>query len=146
MTRQQSRYKMTRYLAFLLFPIFFACDDSETNNDNPYIDNLNFSFDINTNLPAYNQLTYAGNGVYVPGYGVGGVFVFFTGSGYTAFDAACPNQPITSCSIMYRDGIMAVCPCDEAEYSLYTGLAPEREYPLKPYRVQVTGANIRVFN
>jgi nitrite reductase/ring-hydroxylating ferredoxin subunit len=45
------------------------------------------------------------------------------------------------------EGINAVCPCDDVRYSLFTGLAEaDVEYPMKPYRVQVTGNVIRVYN
>jgi nitrite reductase/ring-hydroxylating ferredoxin subunit len=61
----------------------------------------------------------------------------------TAFDAACPNQAISSCSTMTLKGINVVCACDDAEYSLFTGQGG-KQYPLKQYRVEVNG-NIRVY-
>lgn len=130
----------------LLLPLLMACEADKFNNHNPYIDNYSFSVDVNMNLPLYNNLKYAGNGVYVGGAGVRGVWVFFTGSGYNAFDAACPNQPITSCSTMNRNGGTLICACDNASYSLFTGLADGQQYPLKQYRVQVNGDVLRVYN
>ncbi len=134
-------------LLFLLSAFLTACDDNGTNNDNPYIPNYRFTIDINTNLPLYNALTYASNGVYIPDGGALGIIVFNTGSGYTAFDAACPNHAISSCSLLQINGLMAVCDCEHgAEYNLFTGLANGQPYPLKPYRVQLSGSNIRVSN
>ena len=52
------------------------------------------------NLPAYSNLQYVSNGIYYSGAGVKGFVVFNTGSGYNAFDAACPNQALSSCSTM----------------------------------------------
>ncbi|WP_333693159.1 Rieske (2Fe-2S) protein [Flavobacterium sp.] len=124
-----------------------SCDDSGFNNNNPYIPNFSFSIDINTNLPSYSSLQFASNGVYISqsGAGVRGLLVFNTGSGYTAFDAACPNQPLTSCSTLVINGINAICPCDDESYSLFTGLG-NLQYPLKRYRVEVIGPIIRVYN
>jgi nitrite reductase/ring-hydroxylating ferredoxin subunit len=47
---------------------------------------------------------------------------------------------------MTLNGIMGVCPCDDAEYSLFTGLSQGKEYPLKAYRVEVNGNNLRIYN
>ena len=66
-------------------------------------------------------------------------------TGFNAFDAACPNQAISSCSTMTINGINAVCGCDNSEYSLFTGQGP-LQYPLKQYRVQVNGNVLRVYN
>lgn len=139
---------MKRYLFLLLLPMLFGCDKENFNNHNPYIENYGFSVDINTNLPLYNNLKYAGNGVSIAGYTTGGIWVFYTGSGYNAFDAQCPNQPLSSCSILTRNGGELTCPCDSVEYSLFTGLSQgtQTEYPLKQYRVEVNGDNIRVYN
>lgn len=138
---------MKKILPLFLLLILAACDDDGTNNNNPYIPNYRFTIDINTNLPTYNALTYAGNGVYIPDGGALGLIVFNTGSGFTAFDAACPNHAISSCSLLQLNGLMAQCDCGhEAEYNLFTGLATGQPYPLKPYRVQASGSNIRVSN
>ena len=125
-----------------------SCDDSGFNNNNPYLPNYSFSFDVNMNLPLYSQLQFVSNGVLItqPGVGVNGIIVFNAGNGaFNAFDAGCPNQPLTSCSTMTINGINAVCPCDNEEYSLFSGLGGLK-YPLKRYRVEVLGNIIRVYN
>ncbi|RTY93978.1 hypothetical protein [Flavobacterium sp. GT3R68] len=137
---------MKKYILLLLLPFIFSCESENFNNHNPYIPNYGFSVDINTDLPTYNNLKFAGNGVYIGSYGARGIFVFNTGSGYTAFDAACPNQAISSCSTMSKNGINAVCSCDSASYSLYTGQSQGKQYPMKPYRVEANGNLIRVYN
>ena len=137
---------MKKYLLALIIPLLGGCDNEGYNNNNPYIPNYSFSVDINTNLPLYDELKYATNAVYIPNVGALGVYVFNTGSGYNAFDAACPNQELSNCSTMTEDGLSAVCPCDGAEYSFFTGIAEGQRYRMKPYRVQVNGDNIRVYN
>ncbi|NGY36325.1 hypothetical protein FQU23_002245 [Flavobacterium sp. XN-5] len=127
--------------------LFLGCSDSNFNNKNPYLPN--YSFSANLNLAFYQNLTYAGNAIYYSGSDVGprGIYIFNTGSGYNAFDAACPNQAISACSTMTLKGINLICPCDNEEYSLFTGLSQGgSQYPMKQYRVEVNGTNLRVYN
>ncbi|TDE06433.1 Rieske (2Fe-2S) protein [Flavobacterium hiemivividum] len=127
--------------------LFLGCSDSNFNNKNPYLPNYSFTIDINMNLPAYSDLKFVSNAVYIPGEGARGIIVFNSGNGYNAFDAACPNQVLSSCSTMTIKGINAVCPCDNEEYSLFTGLSQGgSQYPMKQYRVEVNGTNLRVYN
>jgi nitrite reductase/ring-hydroxylating ferredoxin subunit len=139
---------MKKLLYFLLLLPFFSCDDSGFNNNNPYLPNYRFSFDINTNLPSYSNLQFPSNSVKIfPSDGPSkGIIVFNTGSSFNAFDGGCPNQNLSSCSTLTINGIEAVCPCDDAEYNLFTGQSPGKEYPLKQYRVEVNGTSIRVYN
>jgi nitrite reductase/ring-hydroxylating ferredoxin subunit len=139
-----------KYLLFLLVvPFVMSCDGEHFNNRNPYIPNYSFSFTLDTNLPAYSQLQYAGNSYRYFGQNAGarGVIVFNSGSGIKAYDAACPNQELSTCSTMTTtNGSNATCPCDDAVYSLFTGESPGLEYPMKPYRTEVNGTLIKVYN
>ena len=142
---------MKRYLFLLLMTAFFgACDKDDFNNKNPFIPNYGFSKTFDTNLPGYSPLLYAGNSIYYGGSDAGarGLIIFNAGgeNNYVAYDAACPNQEIADCSTMLASGSIAVCPCDQAEYNLFTGQAPGLEYPMKQYRVQVSGSVITVYN
>jgi len=144
-------FAMKKIIALLLIGIAIsACSDSKINNRNPYIPNYSFSVEINMNLPLYSDLQYTGNGklITLNGAGANGIIVFNAGAGsFRAYDASCPNQYASSCSRLVVEGINAVCPCDDVMYSLFTGLADaDVEYPMKPYRVQVTGNIIRVYN
>ena len=132
-------------LLLVLFSFILGCSDTGFNNKNPYLPNYTFTVDINMNLPAYSNLKYVSNAVYYSGAGVKGIYIFNTGSGYTAFDAACPNQALSDCSTMTLKGINLVCPCDNQEYSLFTGQG-KLQYPLKQYRVEVNGTSLRVYN
>lgn len=130
---------------FVVFPLFYSCNDTGFNNKNPYIPNYSFTINIDTNLPLYSNLKFVSNAVFISGQGARGVIVFNTGSGYNAFDAACPNQTLGACSTMTISGINAICPCDSKEYSLFTGQGG-LQYPLKQYRVEANGNMIRVYN
>lgn len=132
-------------LLFLTAALFFSCSDNGFNNNNPYLPNYTFSVNINMNLPQYSNLKFVSNAVYYELAGVKGIYIFNSGSGYNAFDAACPNQAISSCSKMTLNGINLVCPCDNEEYSLFTGQG-KLQYPLKQYRVEAMGNTLRVYN
>lgn len=135
------------FFLLIMIPILFGCTTNNFSNKNPYIPNYSFSFSINMSLPLYSSLLYAGsNPVYYASQGVKGIYIFNTGSGYNAFDAACPNQNLSNCSTMTIKGINTLCTCDNAEYSLYTGLGAGKEYPMKQYRVEVNGNILRVYN
>lgn len=133
------------WLLILFVSVLFSCSDSDRSNKNPYIPSYSVNLSVDMNLPSYSNLKYVSNAVIVPNYGAKGIIIFNAGSGYNAFDAACPNQEINSCTAMTIDGINAVCSCDKTSYSLFTGLGG-KEYPLKQYKVQVTGTVIHVYN
>ena len=138
--------------------MLFGCTSNTINNNNPYLPNYTFTIDINMNLLAYSSLTTPINAIYYPNQGTGrGLFIFNTGSGYVAFDAACPNQALSSCSTMAFKKLdpvdplkiektTVVCSCDGVEYSLYSGQSTGKQYPLKQYRVEVRGNVLRVYN
>ena len=130
---------------FVLFLVFISCSDNGPVNTNPFIPNYTFTVDINMNLPSYSKLLYPSNAVYYAGKGVKGLIIFNTGSGYNAFDAACPNQTPSTCSPMTIDGIDAVCSCDTKTYSLFSGQG-SLQYPMKQYRVEVNGYVLRIYN
>jgi len=142
-------------LLLTLSSFFFSCNDNGFNNKNPYLPNYTFTVDINMNF--YDNLKFTSNGIYYSAEGVRGIIIFNTGSGYKVFDAACPNQALSSCSTMSFkkldpvdplkiDKTTVVCSCDGAEYSLFSGQSSEKQYPLKQYRVEVRGNVLRVYN
>ena len=137
---------------FLLIAIafFLSCDkDNNVNDNNPYLPNYPFNIQLNLALPEYNSLNFVSNPVYVnvAGAGIRGLIVMKTGEGmYVAFDRACPNQNLSSCSTMIINGINAICPCDDKEYSLFTGQSAGMQYPMKQYRAQLNGNYVVVTN
>lgn len=139
------------FYILLLTIVSFSCSKESVRNNNPYLPTYRFtSSTINLTLPLYSSLQFPGNVIEYNEVGVGilnKIFIINTGSGFFAFDAACPNQSLTSCSEMSLIGIKAECPCDGAQYSLYSGQAPDKEYPMLQYRVEIISESaIRVYN
>ena len=131
-------------------PLLFGCSEDSFDNNNPYLPNYSFSTTLNLNLPQYSQLLYTANAIYVntAGAGIRGIFVFNTGNeNYVAFEAACPNQALSSCSTMTINGIKALCACDGAQYSFFSGQAEGQQYSMKQYRVEkINSTSLRVYN
>lgn len=138
---------MKKFLVLILIlPFIISCDGGSFNNRNPYIPNYTVSLPINLNLPQYSNLQFASNHIVDYSQGARGIVVFNTGSGFVAFDLACPNQELSSCSTMTISGINAVCACDGAEYSLFSGQSAGLQYPMKQYRVEINGSMLTVYN
>ena len=136
------------FLVAICFALLSGCGKDNFNNNNPYLPNYSFSMEINTDLPLYNTLKFSSNGIRVfqANAPSNGVIIFNTGNNYSAYDGSCPNQAIVTCSRLTLNGINATCPCKSEQYNLFTGQSPNQQYPLKPYRVEVNGSIIRVYN
>lgn len=131
------------------FPFIMGCDGGNVNYNNPNIPNYPVNLSLNLSLPQYSNLQFPSNHVIDYSQGARGIVVFNTGSGFNAFDLACPNQAFTSCSsALTIDGIEAKCNCNSSEnpYSLFSGQSGGQQYPLKPYRVEMSGGNLVIYN
>lgn len=142
------------YLSLFLLLTFGGCSKDNTDR-NPFLQERNFSFEINLNLPQYGALNVPGSAVFIPGQqaGIRGVFVYHQGFGtYQAWEASCPNHTPNTCSTMrLKDGVFSECDCESYEYSLLNGIllnppSEGRSYGLLPYRVTANGSSVRIFN
>ena len=142
---------MKRTLIFTAFILFFAsCSSDDELRDNPYLADLNFIFNIDLNLPQYNNLNFPGNSFTTYNYGINGVVIYnLNNSQFLAFELTDPNHVPSSCSIMEVNGIEASCSCDDGNtYSIITGqlLEGQGKYTLKPYRIQRVGNLLEISN
>lgn len=140
---------MKKAFALLTLVLIFACSESSTRYRNPYLPNYTFSTTLDLNLPLNSGLNSNINPQRIPDNGMGVTLIVMkvSDTDFRAWDALCPNQYPTSCSVMRVNGINAKCDCDDLEYSLFTGDSQGVEYTMKPYRVQVLGPKlIRIYN
>ena len=138
------------YILALLLTVF-ACTSDDSRNNNPFLVDLGFQMDLNTNLPQYSNLNFPGNFVIVPNVGLRGAVVYnFNNSQYVAYELSDPNHSPNSCSTLEISGIEATCPCtnDINKYNILTGqpIEGDGQYGLKAYRVERNGATIRISN
>ena len=141
------------WFLFLMASMLNCSNDRGTRN--PFLQEIGFRFDVNLNLPLYSPLTNPGNAIYIGTQGVGtrGVFVMNTGFDiFRAFEASCPNHAPNSCSTMVLDGQNAICPCEDFEYSLFTGQQlnrpddGKRYYDMLEYRATQSGNSVVISN
>jgi len=141
-----------RYIILVFISVLFLACSNDSTNRNPYLQDIDFGFEINLNLPLYSPLTNIGSVVLINNNGVGikGVYVIRTISTefpFQAFEASCPNHEPNSCSTLIANGQVATCSCEGFKYSLFTGQPfniPEdgsRYYDMKQYRTRFSGGN-----
>ena len=137
-------------ILLVVFPILFGCDGGSVNYNNPNLPSYPVNLTINMNLAPDSNVQFPGNYVVKYSQGIAGIVVFNTGSGFNDYDLACPNQLYGSAcsSAMSIQGIEAKCNCNTAEtpYSLFSGQSPGQNYPMKPYRVNVSGNSLIITN
>ncbi|MDE0966708.1 MAG: hypothetical protein OR998_01260 [Flavobacteriaceae bacterium] len=141
--------KKITILVMFIIPLTFSCDKDEISSQCRYLANIGVNYDVNLNLPQYNQLNFISNSVLIPNIGNGGVIITNSGTGYLAWDAGDPNHINNSCSTMTITGLESKCNCpDENSYSLITGqsLGIALECGLKAYRVEINGSNLFISN
>lgn len=137
------------FLLFIITISFLGCSKDSFSNQNPYLPDYPFSTNINLNLPQYSNLKHPSTSVRVFGEGLGvrGIIIFNSGSGYKAYDLACPNHELRDCSVMELKGVSAECNCDGFKYLLFTGLADGAQYQLKQYRIDLIGGDVlKIYN
>lgn len=143
---------------FLIVCCAIACllscnSDDDGVNNNPFIPNTLVQFQVNLNLPQFDNLRFAGGSTYISnGGGVRGFFVFnLSGDQFFAWEASCPNHVPSNCSTMSIVGVLATCSCEDYEYSLANGqlLNPVEgmdSYPMVNYRATKSGDVITISN
>ena len=141
---------MKKIILLLIVSILLGCK-KDTIKRNPYLPEARFSVTINTNLALYNKLKTPLTPVVITKEGVGlkGIIVINTGSGFLAWERACPHIPITNCSTMELDGgLIATCPCDNVTYNLVNGnpTSGNSNQPLLNYSVSENGNILTIYN
>gem|GEM_PF-51420 len=148
--KAENNYMLNKFFrTLIIYILVISCHPERNRTRNPNVPLYRFSIEINMELPTYNNLLYPSNAVLVNlvGAGTNGIIVFNAGGNYRAYEANCPNQGVTTCSQLQINGIRAVCPCDEFEYSLFTGIpVSQGDYTMIPYRIEQIGNVLRIWN
>jgi len=141
------RFIDMKYLVLLGGFFLLSCTENSVER-NPYLYETRFEQRINLALPAFDNLNYQGGSLYWANGGIKGLLLFNLSGNIMAWEASCPNQVPSSCSTLQINGITAMCPCDDFQYSLATGqpLAEGATYSLLFYKVQQNGTFVRIYN
>lgn len=136
-------------LGFLILTSACSSDDT-TSANNPYLTDTSFRMDISLNLPEYQNLNFPGNSFSTYNYGLNGIVIYnINNTHYTAFELSDPNHPLSDCSRLTVEGIIASCNCEDGNsYNILTGelSAGSGQYSLKSYRVRKNGNFLEVYN
>jgi Rieske Fe-S protein len=138
--------KSAKYLiiSIVFITTFSSCDDI---NDSQ-IPDVPFSFNIN--LIISNELTVAGNSLYFPRIGYGGVIVVCNSTDdYYAYDAACTHEISQTCKVK-NEGFVGTCECCDSQflliYEAYPSTGPAVA-PLRQYQIsKLNSTTLRVYN
>lgn len=143
---------MKKYLLYLVSSLLLiSCTpDDNIRNENPNLVDLRFAFQIDLNLPQYNQLNFPGNSVVTYNYGINGIVIYnINNTSYTAFELTDPNHIPRDCSVLSVRGTEATCNCNDGNvYTIITGqqIGGQGQYPLKPYRIVRYGNILEISN
>lgn len=134
-----------------LILISISCSTNDSGRiDNPNLINVSFRLVLNLNLPEYNSLNFPGNSYTTYNTGINGVVVYnINNTQFTAFELSDPNHPLSDCSSLSVQGVIAKCDCNDGNsYNILTGELTNGngQYTLKPYRVNKNGNVLEVFN
>ncbi len=143
-----------RIVSFIIITLaILSCSSSDdSTNANPFLSPINFSFEVNLNLPQYSSLEFSGNHIVdrAAGRGIQGVVIYnFNGDLFSVFELSDPNIRPSECSILEIDGIEASAACgNENVYNIVTGqrVRGDGEFPLLRYRVQREGDVLLISN
>lgn len=148
-------FKINRLMrkAFILSFVFLilSCSRDDERINNPFLVDIAFQVELNTNLPQFSVLNFNSNFVIVDNQGLRGFVIYHTAnSQYFAYELSDPNHSPNECSKMTVSGFTATCPCpnDMNAYNVITGqpIQGGGRFGMKAYRVERNGSIIRVFN
>ncbi|MEC3906580.1 hypothetical protein VOI54_06090 [Tamlana sp. 2201CG12-4] len=138
-------------LFLICFTFLWSCSKNSDDNRNcNFLLDVGVNFPVDLNLPQYSQLAFAGNSIYIPNIGNGGVIVASTGANFYAWDAGDPNHALSPCSVIVPNGLFGTCGCDDKnKYNFITGRPDGNDAlpcSLKNYRIEKNGNTLLIFN
>ncbi len=135
-----------RKILGILFMVILATSCAK---EDGIIPDLPVNFKAPLTDPRLSRLSAPQGAVSLTGYGVAGIIIFNTGSGYRAYDRCSTVNPEQKNAVNLDDsGLTATDPVSGAKYSLYDGSpakAPAKT-SLKEYGVTVAGGTLQVTN
>lgn len=134
----------TLYFLFMSFGLFISCEDYKPNDLLP---NRDVNVTIDMSLPMYQNLLVPSGYAYTPispEFGLKGILIINrNGSGYIAYDRACPHYGVNDCTAMTYDGLYLNCPCDSSQFNPLTGgVSNTVEYQAREYHVEMLSATV----
>ena len=83
--------RLAKIISFVTLLLIIGCAKDINDSRCNYLLDLDIYYEVNLNLPQYNDLNFISNSVYIPNVGNGGIIIVNSGTGYLAWDAADAN-------------------------------------------------------
>lgn len=137
--------RLGKYFLFLF--LFFVINPGCEKIEDSVIPSVPFSYLIDLTL--HNEVNIAGNSIFIPNLGYGGVIVYCEMAGsFFAFDATCTNEVNPSCKVI-NEGVLGTCTCCQSEFLFVGGgfpsTGPAKEGLRQYYTSNINGM-LRVYN
>jgi len=145
-SNNKDNYMIKKVLSSLCLLCILGCGE----NNLPANCLMQFPVSLNTDLnnPQLINAQTPGGFVNLIG-GSKGILLFnINGSQFVAFDKLCPQNNCTE-PMTFERGTVLKCSCDESEYRVHFGGAPQTEgyeCPAREYKVSKNGSTIRISN
>ncbi|UKM65878.1 hypothetical protein GSB9_02449 [Flavobacteriaceae bacterium GSB9] len=142
---------ITYFFYLACFGLLWSCSSNVVDDKNcRFLLDINVNLSIDLSLPAYSQLQFAGNSVYIPNVGNAGIIVASTGVDFYAWDASDPNHAPSECSALVPSGLNGTCGCGDGNtYNFVTGTPDGNaglRCPLRNYRIERSGNILTIYN
>ncbi|AXT62211.1 hypothetical protein D1816_18210 [Aquimarina sp. AD10] len=140
-------------LVFLFAALLVLSCSGDDDQNNPFLPNIAVNFQINLDLPQYNNLRFPG-GIFVDrtdGRGIRGVIIYNQNDQqFFAYELSDPNISPSDCSALKVEGTRASSNCgNENLYEIASfgqQIRGEGGNPLLAYRVTKNGNTLNVSN
>lgn len=135
-------------IALLSIFLLGSCSTEDLFEESPHLPYAPVNILINLDDPMYSFLKGYQQAAFIDdGFsGVLGVIVYNSGSGFRAYEAACPNHRIKDCSTLQFDGNLLYCECENADFSMQSGNALQGRYHLREYSVTSYRNTLSIIN
>ncbi len=147
------RIQMKKYFyCFFAIALLVSCSTDDSSDNNPFLPPATFNYQLNLDLPQYNDLKFPGNFFIdnIQGHGIRGVIIYNVDNNlYHAFELSDPNHSPSDCSHQLVSGITSTCNCNDGNsYNIVTGQQTSGEggQHLRRYRIRRDGNTLFVSN
>lgn len=142
--------KKTIFLVSTL--LILSCSSDDNGDNNQFLPPSSINYQINLNLPQYNNLKFPGNHFIdrTENGSIKGVIIYnIDNTQYSAFELSDPNHTPKTCSTQSVEGITSTCDCDDGNsYNIVTGqqTSGDGQFGLRRYRIRRDGNTLSVTN
>ncbi|WP_109302289.1 hypothetical protein [Aquimarina sp. AU474] len=143
---------MKKIVFLFNFILIVSCSSDDGPDNNQFLPNVSINYQINLNLPQFNDLDFPGNHFIdrTQNGSIRGIIIYnIDNVQYSAFELSDPNHTPNTCSTQSVEGITSTCDCDDGNsYNIVTGqqTAGEGQFGLRRYSIRRDGNTLSITN